>query len=253
VNVASLDERAKNIFSLNGVSFNYKRRVLPSSSSEDGQDGEKLGEISRDGVADLNSTHFGFIAQEVEVSYPELVGVDSQGLRRVAYNAFVPLIIEGMKSQKNEFQDLVKDQRAHLQIVEDLKLRIDELSSESRSTINVKGLSATGAVSAHYDSWQLEDQEEEIGGNRRRMDDEDSAWRAKVIELEEEVAALKAKDKEQEEEVAALKAKGQEQEEEVAVQKEEVAALKAKGQEQEEQVAALRKLLNELLSKFETR
>jgi hypothetical protein len=236
VNVASLDERARNIFSLNGVSFNYKRRVLRSSSStsEDGQDGEKLGEISRDGVADMNSTHFGFIAQEVEVSYPELVGVDSQGLRRVAYNAFVPLIIEGMKSQKSEIQDIVEDQKAHLQIVEDLKLRIDELSSESRSTINVKGLSATGAVSAHYDSWQLEDQEE-IGGGGNRWhggDSEIQLLRAKVLQLEELAAAQK-------EEVAALKAKDEEQEEEVAAQKEEVAALK--------------RLLGDLLAKFEER
>jgi hypothetical protein len=63
-----------------------------------GKDGESglLGEISRNGEPDMNTTHFGFIAQEVEVPFPELVGVGSDGMRRVAYSAFVPLINEGM-------------------------------------------------------------------------------------------------------------------------------------------------------------
>jgi len=149
-NIASLDTRAHHIFSLNGVSFNYKRR-------------QSDGFVSADGAVDKNSTHFGFIAQEVEGQFPELVGRASDGMRSVQYSAFVPLIIEGMKGQRAE----AAAQRA---AVESLRARIESLDRDRSSdgssdtsdkdvtrraaskVVSVKGLTGTGAVTAHLDN-----------------------------------------------------------------------------------------------------
>jgi len=141
-NVASLDMRAKDIFRLNGVSFNYKRRRLPVLS--EGGDSSRLGEVARDGVVDLNVTHFGFIAQEVELDFPELVDRSADGTRHVVYDGFLPLFLEGMKGQREELTAL--------------RRRVTKLASVSSSSVNsvsVKGLSSTGAVTAHHDLARL--------------------------------------------------------------------------------------------------
>jgi hypothetical protein len=151
-NVLSLDARAQHIFSLNGVSFNYKRR-------------QSDGAVSADGAVEANATtHFGFIAQDVEGNFPELVGRASDGMRSVQYSAFVPLIIEGMKGQRAE----AAAQRAAVDVlrarVETMARARDDSSTESdramrgvfaaaaaQNFVSVKGLTGTGAVTAHLD------------------------------------------------------------------------------------------------------
>jgi hypothetical protein len=144
-NVQPLEQRARQIFALNGVSFNYKRR--PD------------GAVAQDGAVDTNRTHFGFIAQEVEGPFPELVGVSAgNGLRSVQYGAFVPLLVEGLKGLKEEGDGTRRNLDA-------LSRRLDLMDQGSRSgvasqsrrgnsgarIISVKGLTATGAVTAHHD------------------------------------------------------------------------------------------------------
>jgi hypothetical protein len=91
--VAPLEARAADLFALRGLSFHYRRR--PD------------GTVSADGQPDLNRTHFGFLAQEVEGPFPELVGRSpSTGLRDVAYQAFVPLLVEGLKGHRRELSAL---------------------------------------------------------------------------------------------------------------------------------------------------
>ena len=119
--------------------------------------------MSPDGAVDKNSTHFGFIAQEVEGQFPELVGRASDGMRSVQYSAFVPLIIEGMKGQRAEAAAQRKMQRAEMDA---LRARVDRVSTVVSvkgltgtgavtgpldHLISVKGLSGTGAVTAHHD------------------------------------------------------------------------------------------------------
>jgi len=149
-NIEPLDVRAKDIFRLNGVSFNYKRRrlLVDGSNFKGGastrRNGQAYGAISVDGVVDLNTTHFGFIAQEVEVDFPELVGRSADGTRNVEYSSFVPLLVEGMKSQRAELTEL--------------RRRVNMLSpawNPTLKSVSVKGLSSTGAVTAHHDLARL--------------------------------------------------------------------------------------------------
>ena len=60
---------------------------------------------NREGIA--TPTHSGFVAQAVEKVLPEMVRTDSTtGLKSVAYGAFTPLIVEGIKQQQSEITSL---------------------------------------------------------------------------------------------------------------------------------------------------
>jgi hypothetical protein len=55
------------------------------------------------------SFHYGVIAQEVEKIFPHMVSTDEQGMKSVAYNEFIPLLIEGYKEQDEEIKGLRKE------------------------------------------------------------------------------------------------------------------------------------------------
>ena len=51
------------------------------------------------------SFHYGVIAQEVEKIFPHMVSTDDQGMKSVAYNEFIPLLIEKVKEQDEEMSN----------------------------------------------------------------------------------------------------------------------------------------------------
>jgi hypothetical protein len=59
-------------------------------------------------------THYGFIAQDLEKIYPELVKDCEKGYRKVNYVELIPLIISKMQSMQEEIDELKK-------IIEDKK------------------------------------------------------------------------------------------------------------------------------------
>jgi regulator of replication initiation timing len=130
-NINLLDQRSRQLFSLNGVSFNYKRN---------NEGGGKLGAISKDGDVDVDDTHFGFIAQDVEVSYPELVGRTDNGLLSVHYTEFIPLIVEGMKEQRRQLDTM----QSSIKSIQGSGL------NTKRSVVNVKGLAAMASISSQF-------------------------------------------------------------------------------------------------------
>jgi len=52
--------------------------------------------------------HYGFIAQDLERIYPELVKDSEKGYRKVNYIELIPLIISKMKDMQNEIDELKK-------------------------------------------------------------------------------------------------------------------------------------------------
>jgi hypothetical protein len=77
-------------------------------------------EDKTDGLLDLNpiqysfkldskkNLHYGFIAQDLEKIYPELVKDSEKGYRKVNYIELIPLIISKMKDMQNEIDELKK-------------------------------------------------------------------------------------------------------------------------------------------------
>ena len=71
-------------------------------------------------VSQLNGTYYtwkkdagadkprkiGFIAQEVEKIIPELVKTDSEGMKAVDYVSFIPVLVEALKHQQKQIDEL---------------------------------------------------------------------------------------------------------------------------------------------------
>lgn len=89
-NIADIDSMAIN--SLTPVSFKWKKAttnaLLTSAEASD------------------NNVHYGFIAQEVEKLYPNLVRTDSRGVKMVNYAGLLPLIIRNLQ----ETDKVIKEQ-----------------------------------------------------------------------------------------------------------------------------------------------
>jgi hypothetical protein len=72
---------------LQGVTFEWKRDEFPDRNFSDGE-------------------HIGLIAQEVEDVLPELVMIDSEGYKSVAYANLVAVLIEAVKEQQEQIEEL---------------------------------------------------------------------------------------------------------------------------------------------------
>ena len=98
-NVIELESSLDKILNLKGVSFDWNPEVVPTLAAE-------------------QDRQIGLIAQEVEKIVPEVVSiekVEGQELKSVRYENIVALLIEGMKEQQQQ--------------IEDLKQRVAELES----------------------------------------------------------------------------------------------------------------------------
>jgi hypothetical protein len=78
-NVQEIPDALDKIKKLRGVSFQYRDNGKPS---------------------------IGVIAQELESVLPELVKFTSDGVRSVTYNGIIAVLIEAVKSQQIQIQDL---------------------------------------------------------------------------------------------------------------------------------------------------
>ena len=89
-NVTSLEHRANRLLELKGVSFRW-----------------------RDETHFDNETHFGFIAQDVEDVFPEIVRENSQGMRSLQIDAVGPLLVEALRLLQRRVT-ILKEERVTL-------------------------------------------------------------------------------------------------------------------------------------------
>ncbi len=55
--------------------------------------------------------HMGLIAQDVEHIIPEVVGMDNQGYKTIAYEELIPVLIEAIKEQQNQIEELKQENK----------------------------------------------------------------------------------------------------------------------------------------------
>ncbi|HCE30681.1 hypothetical protein A2778_03555 [Candidatus Daviesbacteria bacterium RIFCSPHIGHO2_01_FULL_40_24] len=82
---------------LEGITFNWRKDEFPQMNFTNGR-------------------QYGLIAQEVEKIIPELVNTDNQGYKSVAYDKFTAVLLEAIKQQQKQIDQLKKE-------VEDLKTK----------------------------------------------------------------------------------------------------------------------------------
>lgn len=116
-NIKPLKNLSPNLLNIESYSYTFKAR------------NEKRGNV------DTEKLHFGFIAQEVEKEFPNLVSIDEKGNYALNYIEFIPLLLNELKDQKSEIKDLKERMAA-------LEAKING-ASETSKAIPEKAISAS--------------------------------------------------------------------------------------------------------------
>jgi len=74
--------------------------------------------------------HYGFIAQEVEETLPDLVITDSEGIKSVNYQGLIPVLVEASKDLHDQNQQLEKDVANEAQEIAKLRARLQQQRAE---------------------------------------------------------------------------------------------------------------------------
>ena len=116
-NVEHIDDALSVVSALNGVSYQYRAAQKPA------QDDAMLDELAAmDTTGSIaryktesekiyanrskRSTHYGFLAQEVEEVLPELVHTDKDGIKSVDYIAVIPLLVNAIQELRAELTEV---------------------------------------------------------------------------------------------------------------------------------------------------
>ena len=115
-NINTITDPITKVLSLRGVSFNWKPTIVGSHVTDTTHiSADSSGSDSGFTTMDPGSTavsdtlpHFGFIAQEVEDSFPNdgMAGLMPNGLHGIAYDEVIPILVEGMKAQQEEIASI---------------------------------------------------------------------------------------------------------------------------------------------------
>ena len=96
--IQTLDGALDKVLKLRGVSYYWKNREEVAAAK--GVSADSLGFDYEEGK------QIGVIAQEVEEIYPELVTTDADGFKSVDYTKLAPVLIEAIKEQQQQIDEL---------------------------------------------------------------------------------------------------------------------------------------------------
>ena len=111
--IATLDNALDKVLSLRGVSYDWDRAKWPAKNFAEGK-------------------QVGFIAQELEKIFPELVQTDREGYKSVNYIGVVPVAVEAIKTLNAKVDDQQKQieaLKAQVRENAELKRRLDALTT----------------------------------------------------------------------------------------------------------------------------
>ncbi len=77
----------------------------------------------------------GFVAQELEKIYPELVTTDKNGYKSVDYSRLTPILVEAMKEQQKKIEELEAQVKNSATQTDDLKVEITNLKTQYGSRL----------------------------------------------------------------------------------------------------------------------
>lgn len=99
---------------IQGVQYNYKKEDQSDQAETNYKipGNEVYDSLNNDTVADRNKydpsqkKYYGFIAQDVEKVFPDIVDNDEKGTMYISYDQFIPLLVEAVKEQQAEIEGL---------------------------------------------------------------------------------------------------------------------------------------------------
>lgn len=103
-NVKDIDQnQISTLMKIRGVSYDLKKTKKGVQNSQKSYSGDSIEttEMNTENENEVFSRkHTGFLAQEVQQVYPELVYKDEKGMLSVDYVGFIPMIVEALKKQE---------------------------------------------------------------------------------------------------------------------------------------------------------
>jgi len=107
-NIRDISNSLGKLSLLRSVSYNFKeddrKRSIPDKLLKDGLDIEKINaelkSVPKTNQYLLDRSFYGFLAQDVQKLFPDLVYTDSAGMMSVDYIGLIPLIVESIKEQQ---------------------------------------------------------------------------------------------------------------------------------------------------------
>ena len=112
------------LMKLNPVSYNYKHNRTefgPTSKSDTGAVPQAIDSSL------VNREHFGFVAQELEQVYPDLVYHNAEGVKSINYTELIPVLVRAIKEQQTR---LNKNKKQKTLQIKNLKTKVTELEQE---------------------------------------------------------------------------------------------------------------------------
>lgn len=110
-NIQPIGNRSEALLELEGVTYDMRQRSSRNETATDARD--KL---------------IGLIAQDVAKHFPELVKQDESGWLAVHYTGLTPVIIEVLKTQRDEIQELRRSQESIAELLSRIKQLEDRLA-----------------------------------------------------------------------------------------------------------------------------
>ncbi len=108
-NIKPLGKKLDKLKQLKGVSYNYKNTTrVPYESSGNLTEKEQADIDLMNNVEKNDRTRIGFLAQDVESLFPELVEEDKDGYKYVDYVGLIPVLVESVKEQQEQIDELKK-------------------------------------------------------------------------------------------------------------------------------------------------
>jgi hypothetical protein len=117
-NIEKLNGALENVLKIQGVTYNWRQDEFPERSFG-------------------SQTEIGFIAQELEKIYPELVNTNEDGYKSVQYSHMVPVLLEAIKEQQHlinmlmsNIEDFDRDLKASNELKNDASGKIIKLTTQ---------------------------------------------------------------------------------------------------------------------------
>jgi Skp family chaperone for outer membrane proteins len=173
-NIRPLEGSLEKVLQLNGIRFDFKA-----------EKGDKSG-------------HIGFIAQDVEKVFPEIVTTGSDGYKSIAYANLAPVLVEAIKSLKKEndaLKETIKGQDNRLQKQEkDIAYLKQELVGATAMQLKAAETLATQTEQLKTQTKEIQDIKTEVGSAVSASLLEEIKTQTQEIEgLKAEIASLKGK------------------------------------------------------------
>ena len=111
-NIATLNNALDDVLNLRGVSYDFDREKWPAKHFPEGQ-------------------QIGFIAQELETVFPQLVSTDANGYKSVMYQNVVPVLVEAVKTLKRDNDDKQRQ-------IDALNAKVEALQTQAKENADIK-------------------------------------------------------------------------------------------------------------------